>query len=193
MCAAGAHAQWVPGSRARVGMIPEDRFRLVEPGIGDVGPLSTSLRQVDMRLDLRREVGWEKVYEAPDGKLWRFSGGLGARFTRSQYRFNQRGAVITEIPAGTVFTIGASAPSAEAMRREGVVIGGPAPTRIDTRADARMTAESATAVTTTGWVDVRGEAPVEIRDARARGSGMTIAEDDGYRRRRVAELIARAL
>lgn len=188
MCASGAHGQWGVGLQPR---LPGEGFRLVDPRHGDVDSLANSLRQVDMRVDLRREVGWEKVYEAPDGKLWRFSGGLGATFSRSQYRFNQRGALITEIPAGTVFKIGASAPSAESMRDE-VVVGGPAPTRIDTRADARLLAAREPTRTTSGWVETAGEEPVEIADAKARAAGKTIAEDDAYRRRRVAELVGRA-
>lgn len=188
MCASGAHAQWVPGLRARGSLGP---YRLVDQGVGDVDSLANSLRQVDMRVDLRREVGWEKVYEAPDGSLWRFSGGLGARFPRSQYRVNRRGAVVTETPAGTVFKIGASAPSAAEMRDD-VVVGGPAPTRIDTRTDARLASTREPIERAVGWVEDVGEAPVEIRDAKARLEGRTIADDDGYRRRRVAELVGRA-
>ncbi|MGD9692337.1 MAG: hypothetical protein AB7G17_12945 [Phycisphaerales bacterium] len=165
-------------------------YRLVDPGFGDVDSLQNSLRQIDMRVDLRREVGWEKVYQGPDGKLWRYSGGLGASFPRSQYAFVPRVGVVTEIPAGTVFHIGASAPSAESMR-EMIDVGGPAPNRIDTRADAGMTGEGTAVERATGWIENVDVVPVEIADAKARAAGKTIADDDGYRRRRVAELVGK--
>lgn len=187
MCGGGAHAQWVPGVR------PQGQgsgYRLVDPGFGDVDSLQNSLRQIDMRVDLRREVGWEKVYHGPDGKLWRYSGGLGASFPRSQYAFVPRVGVVTEIPAGTVFHIGASAPSAESMR-EMIDVGGPAPNRIDTRADAGMTGEGTAVERATGWIENVDVVPVEIADAKARAAGKTIADDDGYRRRRVAELVGK--
>ncbi len=187
MCAGGAHAQWVPGVRPPAG---GSGYRLVDPGFGDVDSLQNSLRQIDMRVDLRREVGWEKVYQGPDGKYWRYSGGLGASFPRSQYAFVARVGVVTEIPAGTVFHIGASAPSAESMR-EMIDVGGPAPSRIDTRADAGMASEGGVAERASGWVEEAGEVPVEIADAKARAAGKTIADDDGYRRRRVAELVGK--
>lgn len=75
----------------------------VEQGVGDVGVLSTSLRQAPT--DLRVASDFERVYRGEDGMLFRQDGALVATFSESEYVPTRRG-VQTVIPAGTVFSIG---------------------------------------------------------------------------------------
>lgn len=77
----------------------------VDPGIGDVGPLSTSQRQLPM--DLRTPTGFENVYRVRgrEDTLLRISGGLAATFPKSQYVPTAWGQVPV-VPPGTVFHIG---------------------------------------------------------------------------------------
>jgi hypothetical protein len=75
----------------------------VEQGVGDVGVLSTSLRQAPA--DLRVASDFERVYRGDDGMLFRQDGALVASFPESEYVQTRRGTQ-TVIPAGTVFSIG---------------------------------------------------------------------------------------
>ena len=80
----------------------------LDPGYGDMGPLSAQSRVVPM--DLREPSGFERVYSlgrGPDGKTVyaRVSGGLVATYTQSDYMATPYGAV-SAVPPGTVFRIG---------------------------------------------------------------------------------------
>lgn len=90
--------------------------RKVEQGIGDVGPGSTSLR--NLQVDLRVPTGFESVYElqrtnpfAPPGQqtttlYMRADGGVSAVFPRSIYA-QGGGGLVPQIPPDTIFYIGA--------------------------------------------------------------------------------------
>lgn len=83
------------------------QLRPVEPGVGDIGPASRSLRIPSA--DLRVPRDFDRVFAAGSGSqqtLVRFDGGIAAVFPRSEYRRNARGGLSARIPAGTVFYIG---------------------------------------------------------------------------------------
>jgi hypothetical protein len=93
-------------ARPRVGL------RSVEAGVGDVGPLSTSTRE--LRVDLRQPANFDRVYALPTrngvggrtpGGFVRFDSGIAAVFPRSEYTPTPWGPV-ADIPAGTTFYIG---------------------------------------------------------------------------------------
>ncbi|HMN96601.1 MAG TPA: hypothetical protein PKC43_01795 [Phycisphaerales bacterium] len=81
-------------------------LRRVDDGVADRGPLSLSLRE--LQVDLSPGSGFRGVYriESRDDLLMRQSGALVASFSRSTYRRNQEKKVVSEVPAGTVFSIG---------------------------------------------------------------------------------------
>lgn len=78
----------------------------VDPGVGDVGPLSGPGRTLPT--DLRQPANFDRVYEVElDGKRFfvRAHGGIFAVFPRSDY-IQSRGGVVPIVPAGTVFHLG---------------------------------------------------------------------------------------
>lgn len=79
----------------------------VDPLYGDSSPLSESLRDVEMQIDLRSPVGFQNVYRVPgrDDLLMRQSGGVYAIFPQSVY-VPVRGGSAATVPPGTVFSIG---------------------------------------------------------------------------------------
>lgn len=81
-------------------------LRVVEPGIQDVGPLSSGLKVQPLGLSIGN--GFDQVYQAADssGPFFRTSGGLFAVFDRSVY-INWGNRFIPEVPPGTTFHIGA--------------------------------------------------------------------------------------
>jgi len=87
-------------------------YEPVEQIIGDMNPLSVSLRR--LQTGLRHPVGFEGVYRA-DGygdrdRLMRMHGGLRAVFPQSQYGMNRDNEIEVLIPANTVFQIGPRLP-----------------------------------------------------------------------------------
>ena len=80
----------------------------VEPAVEDTGPLSVSLRE--LQIDLRGPVGFEHIYRVPgheDELYMRVDGGLYAVFPQSVYTDTRWGPV-PMIPNGTVFYIGSA-------------------------------------------------------------------------------------
>lgn len=78
----------------------------VDPGVGDVGPLSGPGRVLPT--DLRQPANFDRVYEVEiDGKPYfvRAHGGVYAVFPRSDY-VQTRSGVAPIVPAGTVFHLG---------------------------------------------------------------------------------------
>lgn len=78
----------------------------VDPGVGDVGPLSGPGRTLPT--DLRQPANFDRVYEVElDGKRFfvRAHGGVFAVFPRSDY-VQSRNGVVPIVPAGTVFHLG---------------------------------------------------------------------------------------
>jgi hypothetical protein len=92
------------------------KWRVVDQGLADRGPLSTSQRA--MPVDLRVGTNFDKVYELEgQPKLFgggsdttdyymRMNGALTAVFPRSSYTRAGNGLERVDIPAGTVFSIG---------------------------------------------------------------------------------------
>ena len=80
-------------------------LKAVEANVGDLGPLSRSLRTLSV--DLRQPANFDRVYRAPgrEERLMRINGGLYAVFDRSLYAPSKSG-LIPLIPGGTVFYIG---------------------------------------------------------------------------------------
>ena len=87
-----------------LGQDPVD-LRVVEPGVDDVGPLSTGLKIEPIGLSVGN--GFDRVYQAADGSgpFFRSSGNLFAVFDRSVY-VNRGNRFMPEVPPGTTFHIG---------------------------------------------------------------------------------------
>lgn len=83
----------------------------IDPSYGDVSPLGESLRDVNMRIDLRTPFGFNDVYRVPgrDDLLMRANGGMYAIFPQSVYAPSENGVTAT-VPPGTVFSIGMPGP-----------------------------------------------------------------------------------
>lgn len=85
--------------------IPIDQLTPVDQRIGDVGPLSTSQREISP--GLAAPSGFDTVYRVPgrNDLLMRIDGGVVAVFPQSQYVRTENG-VTTVIPPNTMFYIG---------------------------------------------------------------------------------------
>lgn len=93
----------------------------VDPNVADLGPLSTSFR--DMGIDLRQPTDFDRVYRVPgmEDHFMRANGALHAVFPHSVYQRvrRRRGGSVTMplIPGGTVFYIGP--PPTDALATDG--------------------------------------------------------------------------
>ncbi len=85
----------------------QQELKSVEANVGDLGPLSRSLRSLGA--DLRQPTNFDRVYRVPghDDRFMRINGGLYAVFERSLYAPTRDG-IVSLIPGGTVFYIGRS-------------------------------------------------------------------------------------
>lgn len=146
------------------------QLRAVEPGVGDIGPASRSLRVPSA--DLRVPRDFDRVFAAGSGdnqSLVRFDGGIAAVFPRSEYRRNARGGLSARIPAGTVFYIGALpdslvSPALAPTRESGFrAAATPAPAIF---AGARQQADSAV-TTVSRKVDLRADQRIQTPAAPA--------------------------
>jgi hypothetical protein len=208
-------------AQERLTPVPDSELSEVEQAVGDLGPLSASLR--DLQPDLRHPVGFDAVYRVPgrEDLLMRVSGGLYAVFPRSVYAQTQQGQ-IPLIPYGTTFFIGP--PDTSALPQEPTVPGPPPGQVLGDRYQARQpylgletlpldlrvdTAASPDAPVTRRAGDpgppgqlTRGPVqatPTQHLPPREAGvpvirkdAPQTIATDEVYRSKRLAELVRRA-
>lgn len=160
----------------------------VEQGVADVDPAATSMRYVDP--GLRQESDFELVHRLPgdEARFARRAGAVTAVFPRSEY-YAMRKGVLTAIPGGTVFYIGAlpeldGAPSTTATSRP---VTPTATERIDLRTAPALMGVRAGATIATG----EGRGPsITMRETPVR-----TMSDETYRRerlRRIAERLAPA-
>jgi hypothetical protein len=175
------------------------QLRKVDQGYGDIGPLSTSLRQV--AFDLHTPDAFREVYQIPAdadspyaGWLARVqgNGGLVAVFQRSEYMQVKKG-MAPQVPAGTRYLVGGLNLVLEAPRAmpEGWVS-----MRIDTRVpetNAASLEQSPLHPVTHRSEEVPPERIEQQR--RQRDSELTdrisrMFEDDGFRAERVERLLA---
>lgn len=103
-----APGAWMPIACAQYEQpygLPIEHLQPIEERVGDVGPLSTSLREIYPGLAVPS--GFQQVYRVPgrDDVLMRLDGGVVAVFPRSEYERTDSG-VVPVVPAGTVFYIG---------------------------------------------------------------------------------------
>jgi hypothetical protein len=190
--------------------LPIDRLTPVEQGVGDVGALSTSLRQVNLGLGVPS--GFEQVYRAPgrSNMLMRIEGGLMAVFPESVYVPNADGGSLAAIPAGTTFYIGMPQPG---LMDYGLT---PAPPRVEldprTELELSQTPRRYDVQTALPPGSRAGELTYEVAaaaprmtfeservanvrvhaDPRAEFDGPAIVADDAYRAERVRSLLKRA-
>jgi hypothetical protein len=186
----GATLSWAQPDRTgrTAGLTP------VEQTVGDVGPLSTSLRIAPA--DMRVPMDFDRVYRVPwsiarpggsggagGERLARVSGGITAVFPVSEYGVTSKGRVVPLVPAGTVFHIG-TPPEA---RGEGPV----------RRASVfAVSSESDNTVSTAARAGVASVIAPErggtVEVATAGGARAThVMSDEAYRRQRVREMFAR--
>ncbi len=161
---------------------PEGPLRPVEAGVADVGPLSTSLRE--FRHDLRVPTGFADVYELSpatglDG-FARASGAITAIFPRSIYIPTREG-VLVGVPPGTVFHIGPLPTT------------GAAPTPTPSAPRGSIDRHAASTQVQRELLAERPGAGVVDRIERERAPRGSIFTSERDRRRRVAELMARAV
>lgn len=205
LSAVGAHAQISSATTdPSRGVGARTNLRLVDQGVADLGPQSTSLRSVGSRVELRQDTGWERLYrDEKTGAYYRFNGAVGASFPRSSY-VQTRDGTFPQIPAGTVFHVGGDhLAAARASRRPVGVLAEEAPEegRLSTRVSNLVTPESAE-----GGEIIRGGLPAkgdlarqEAVEDRLRSAEMaravatpTVATNEAYRRKRMAELLREA-
>lgn len=108
--AAAAAGQTQPATQPGTQPLSPATLQRVDPGVGDIDPLRTSLR--DLSVDLRGSGDFSSVYRLPgttpggtDERFVRFGGGTTAVFPRSVY-VPTNGGLGAEVPPGTVFYIG---------------------------------------------------------------------------------------
>ncbi|MBY0112162.1 MAG: hypothetical protein K2Y21_05030 [Phycisphaerales bacterium] len=201
----------VRSSPARSVRDVEPTLKPVEPGVGDVGPLSGSGRV--MPKDLRQPANFDRVYEVEmDGKKYfvRAHGGVYAVFPRSDYVQTRHG-VVPIVPAGTTFHLG-GLPKAKQDSSDAENSSAPAsaaspkparPMRQDQAAPSNLApnAESAQAQPASG---TKGHAARRSSDISSEDSALTagvapgpaadsIWTSDFYRIRRSSALLDRAL
>ena len=104
--AAVAQQGYSPLGTAHIPGVPA-LLQRVDQTRGDVGPLSDSLRDVNMQTELRTPFGFQNVYRVPgrNDLLMRASGGIYAVFPQSVYVATDQG-LTAQVPPGTFFTIG---------------------------------------------------------------------------------------
>jgi hypothetical protein len=169
----------------------EDRFREIEAGFEDLGPLAESQRF--RPVDLRTPVGFDRVYEivGADGLLARRAGAVTAVFDRSHYL----GGFLPVIPPGAVFYLGDLPVDLQrpgllaSLRRVGAGDNrapAEAPNRVPTLARGGPVPTSAP-----GRLDLRVRADAD-RSPRGQSAEASIWTDDSHRRARVRSLIRRA-
>jgi hypothetical protein len=126
----------------------------VEPTVADTGPLSLSLRE--LQVDFRGPVGFENIYRVPgyeDDLFMRVDGAIYAVFPQSVYANSQSGPVPL-IPHGTIFYIGSESMNALTALNE------PADNVWVDRSGLRIDSR----------IDFRREAPEDGGDPNARSS-----------------------
>lgn len=158
----------------RVGRVDSRAVRRVDQGFEDIDPLGTSLRHLDSRAVVSQPVDFSDLYEAPDGTLYRFDGGIGASFEQSDYVLipvnRYESVVMPAIPAGTVFHIGL------------------APEDLSETADERWRASATARGSTRIPQDDAAARRVMAVAPAARALEPTVADDD-YRRSRLTQLL----
>ena len=161
----------------------------LDQGFADVGPASTSLRQV--QIDPRSPVGFEQVFRTRDGNLMRQDGGIRAIFPRSAYVVDANGPR-PEVPAGTVFHIGSEDPGLVTPRQDPTVQTHGVDRRVQTRIDAtpswgrryepqRAGSRASSLATNEASIPDGAQAVV------------TLFSSESYRRARVASLLHRTI
>lgn len=157
-------------------------LKTVEQGVGDRSLLSRSLKLADLGTELRRDSGWERLYEfeTRDGRrrYFRYSNGISASFTHSEFVMTEEDGEFSVTPGGTIFHIGRSVDqmAAEAAQADAQPAPPDSPLRVSNRFDPQAAALAAPRMTTTQ------------RAAPARATVMT---DESYRQRRVQGLLLR--
>ncbi len=183
------------------GIGARSNLRLIDQGVADLGPQNSSLRSVGSRVELRQDTGWERLYrDDKTGAYYRFNGAVGASFPRSSYVQNRDGT-FPEIPPGTVFHVGGdhlSAARGGARGPVGVMAEAPEEGRLSSRVSNYVAAEAAE-----GEPILRGSLPArgalareEAVEERSRSADRaravetpTMATNEAYRRKRMAELL----
>ena len=161
--------------------LQNDQLQPIDEGIADIGPLGTSLRQ--LQSGLNQPTGFANVYAVPGhpNLLMRVDGGLYAVFDQSIY--SKSGPVI---PNNTVFHIGPPMINPALTRQSS-----PNPDLLDSRISAKPIGRGPT----TGEIDY--ESPLVHRKSQpAEAQRMTwvqtIVVEGNYRRSRLMELMHRA-
>lgn len=171
----------------------------VEQGVGDVGALSTSLRQAPA--DLRVASDFERVYRGDDGMLFRQDGALVASFPESEYVPTRRGTQ-TVIPAGTVFSIGPPmrvlwearrARAGTPMVRPGEIVATPLgqTMAVPTSQPMGVVATQPAAVLASDGAPLAPDAGAAQRDATPTADRRFDVSDEYYRKQRLKQIAAR--
>jgi len=180
-------------------------LRAIDPNVADVNPMSASLR--DTRIDLRQPLGFTDVYRVPGqpGLLMRSSGAIFAVFPNSVYARTPTGPLAL-VPPGTVFYIGLppAAPTAgESISPHHSAVD----TRIESQQETRITTSTNSRIDTLLAEQPRATSQIAKSSlptaAAAQTSFLrlepetaislpTVANDEGYRVKRLSELLERA-
>lgn len=172
-------------------------LKAVEANVGDLGPLSLSLRL--LQADLRQPTNFDRVYRAPgqDGRLMRINGGLYAVFDRSLYAPTKQG-LMPLIPGGTVFYIGrpsflSDVEPAPAETKSNLLDPRSHSSHLQTRNEMGVRRASSVSGITSGSLLHRSVGRGSGADARSRGVPATIINDTDYRAARIRQLMKKAV
>jgi hypothetical protein len=180
--------------------VPPPPPRPIDQGVGDAGPLSTSLRETHP--GLRQPTGFDNVYHVPgrDDLFMRMDGGMVAVFPRSTY-VRKSGRNSATVPPGTVFYIGIpthlamNAPDSAGVlpgwqfrlaTRIAPEVDQPQSTqtnKLNRGFDERRQSQQSSSINASASDDAREVASPTV---------FTIANDQAYRARRVQQLLQQA-
>lgn len=171
-------------------------LKSVEANVGDLGPLSRSLRSLGA--DLRQPTNFDRVYRVPgqDDRFMRINGGLYAVYERSLYASTKNGPVPL-IPGGTVFYIGrpsflrdVAQPTSE--QKFGLLDKRSHSNRLDTRI-LGVTPEVSVRATTSVPLLHRSSGRGVGDETRDQEVAATINNDPDYRAARIRQLMNKAV
>jgi hypothetical protein len=193
-----------------LGQVPRLPPTPLDQSRADVGPLSSSLRE--MQPELRLPTGFQNVYRVPghDDLLMRMDGGLIAVFPRSTYVRTGKHGSRAVIPPGTVFHIGPPIDPTSGEWATWSTLGAALPHRshlqsvrdndaaaeFDLRVDAQLDEEAHAPALASQWM-TRHNSRLVVPDLQVSANpyspmSPTMANDQAYRSARVSELLKRA-
>lgn len=175
----------------------QQALKAVEENVGDLGPLSRSLRELGA--DLRQPTNFDRVYRTPgkDDRFMRINGGLYAVFERSLYAPSKSG-LVPLIPGGTVFYIGRPSflrdvEQHTSEEKSGLLDKRSYSNRMDTRNDVGQRSAETVSGAVSGPLLHRSAGRGVGAETRDQKVAATIINDPDYRAARIRQLMKKTV